>query len=179
MFSSELQFISTTAKLFHLERFAIYSMYSIHKMSLCYNYIVHATSGVDTLLWHVSWIIQIQLTKHNIILTTVDDESDDELSTGVAVAISIVVTFIITLVVTALISIIITSLYYKHHYIKKSLIRQGDSHALTEDIKSNDPAYATTRANITMDTNPAYGTATTIKMDTNPAYATTTTTHTH
>ena len=65
---------------------------------------------------------------------------------------------------------------------KKLLIkREGDSHAITEDIKSNDPAYATTRANITManitmDTNPAYGTATTIKMDTNPAYATTTTT---
>ena len=58
-------------------------------------------------------------------------------------------------------------------HIKQSVIRQeGDSHALTEDIKSNDPAaYATTRANITMDTNPAYGTATTIKMDTNPAYA--------
>ena len=85
------------------------------------------------------------------------------------------VTFIITLVVTALITLIIASLYYKHHYIKKSLIRQeDDSHALTEDIKSNDPAvYATTSANITMDTNPAYGTATTIKMDTNPAYATT------
>ena len=101
---------------------------------------------------------------------------DHELSTGVAVAISIVVTFIITLIVTALISII-TSLYYKHHYIKKSLIRQeDDSHALTEDIKSNDPAaYATTRANITMDTNPAYGTATTnaIKMDIDPAYAAT------
>ena len=78
------------------------------------------------------------------------------------------ITFIITLVVTALISVIITSLYYKH---KKSLIRQ--EHALTEDIKSNDPAYATTRANITMDTNPAYGTATAIKMDTNPAYAAT------
>ena len=43
---------------------------------------------------------------------------------------------------------------------------------MLEDIKSNDPAaYATTRANITMDTNPAYGTATAIKMDTNPAYA--------
>ena len=85
------------------------------------------------------------------------------------------VTFIITLVVTALISVIITSLYYKHLF-KKSLIRQeGDSHALTEDIKSNDPAYATTRANITMDTNPAYGTATAIKMDTNPAYAAATT----
>ena len=87
------------------------------------------------------------------------------------------ITFIITLVVTALITLIITSLYYKHlidHIIKQSLIRQeGDSHALTEDIKSNDPAaYATTGANITMDT---YGTATTIKMDTNPAYATTTT----
>ena len=27
--------------------------------------------------------------------------------------------------------------------------------------------------NITMDTNPAYGTTATIKMDTNPAYATT------
>ena len=64
------------------------------------------------------------------------------------------------------------SLYYKHLF-KKSVIRQeGDSHTLTEDIKSNDPAaYATTRANITMDTNPAYGTATAIKMDTNPAYA--------
>ena len=83
------------------------------------------------------------------------------------------VTFIITLVVTALITLIITSLYYKHliDHIKQSVIRQeGDSHALTEDIKSNDP----TRANITMNTNPAYGTATTIKMDTNPAYATAT-----
>ena len=86
------------------------------------------------------------------------------------------VTFIITLVVSVLITLIITSLYYKHHYNKKSLIRQeDDSHALTEDIKSNDPAaYATTRANITMDTNPAYGTATTIKMDIDPAYATAT-----
>ena len=110
-----------------------------------------------------------------IFISPDNDESDDELSTGITVAISIVVTFIITLVVTALISIIITSLYYKHHYIKKSLIRQeGDSNALTEDIKSNDPAaYATTRANITMDTNPAYGTPTTIKMNTNPAYSAT------
>ena len=82
------------------------------------------------------------------------------------------VTFIITLVVTALITLIITSLYYKHHYNKKSLIRQENgSHALTEDIKTNDPAYATTRASITMDTNAAYGTATTIKMDIDPAYA--------
>ena len=71
-------------------------------------------------------------------LTTVNDESDDELSTGVVVAISIVVTFIITLVVTALITYIITSLYYKRH---KSV--EGDSHVLTEDTKSNDPAYAT------------------------------------
>ena len=31
--------------------------------------------------------------------------------------------------------------------------------------------YATTRANITMDTNSAYGIATAIKMDTNTAYA--------
>ena len=103
---------------------------------------------------------------------TVDDESDDELSTGVAVTISIVVTFIITLVVTALITLIITSLYYKHLIdgVKESFIRQeGNSRALTE---SNDPAYATTKANITMDTNPAYVTATTIKMNTNPAYAT-------
>ena len=91
-----------------------------------------------------------------ILFLTKADESDDELSTRVAVAISIVVTFISTLVVTALISVIITSLYYKHLF-KKSVIRQkGDSHALTEDIKSNDPAYATTRANITMDTNPAW-----------------------
>ena len=108
------------------------------------------------------------------ILSTADDESDDELSTEAAIAISIVVTFIITLVVTALITYIIISLYNKRHYIKKSVIKhEGDSHVLTEDIKSNDPAYATTRANITMDTNPAYGTATTIKMDSNPAYAAT------
>ena len=111
----------------------------------------------------------------NFLGTCVSESGDDELSTRVAVAISVVVTFIITLV-TALITLIITSLYYKHHYNKKLLTRQeDDSHALTEDIKSNDPAaYATTRANITIDTNPAYGTATTIKMDTNPAYATTT-----
>ena len=107
--------------------------------------------------------------------TCVSKSDDDELSTGVAIAISIVVTFIITLVVTALISVIITSLYYKHliDRVKESIIKQeGDSHALTQDIKSNDPAYA--MANVLMDTDPAYGTATTIKMDTNPAYATTT-----
>ena len=68
---------------------------------------------------------------------------------------NIVVTFISTLVATALISVIITSLYYKHLFI---VIRhEGESHALAEDIKINDPgAYATTRANITMDTNPAF-----------------------
>ena len=111
-----------------------------------------------------------------IVMSPVVDESDDEFSIGVAVVISVVVTFIITLVVTALITLIITNLYYKHHYIKKSLIRQlqeGDSHGLTEDIKTNDPAYATTRTNITMDTNPAYGAAAKIKMNTNPAYAAT------
>ena len=62
-------------------------------------------------------------------------------------------------------------MYYKH----KSVISQdGDSHVLTEDNKRDDPAFGTTtKTNITMDTNPAYGTATAIKMDTNPAYATT------
>ena len=112
------------------------------------------------------------------LLGTCVNESDDELFTGVTFIISIVVTFIITLVVTALITLIITSLYYKHliDCIKESVIRQkDDSHALTEDIKSNDPAYATTRANITMDNNPAYGITNALKMDTNPAYATTTT----
>ena len=74
--------------------------------------------------------------------------------------------------------------------IKQSVIRQeGDSHTLTEDIKSNDANYATiyaqpnitmkpnpayeTATTIKMNPNPAYGAATTIKMDTNPAYATT------
>ena len=62
-------------------------------------------------------------------------------------------------------------MYYKH---KSVISQEGDSHALTEDNKRDDPAYATTtKTNITMDTNPAYGTATAIKMDTNPAYATT------
>ena len=87
------------------------------------------------------------------------------------------VTFIITLVVTALVTYIITSLYYKHliDRVRKSVISQeGDTHVLTEDIKRHDPAYATTRIDIPMDTNPAYGTATSIKMDTNPAYAATT-----
>ena len=103
--------------------------------------------------------------------STVNNESDDELSTGAAVAITFVVTFIITLVVTALITYIITSLYYKHliNHIRKSVTSQeGDSHPLKEDIKRHDPAYADT---VTMDTNPAYGTASTVKMDANPAYA--------
>ena len=79
-----------------------------------------------------------------------DDESDDELSTGAVITISIiVVTFIITLVVTALITYIITSMYYKH---KSVISQEGDSHALTEDNKRHDPAYATTtKTNITMD----------------------------
>ena len=86
------------------------------------------------------------------------------------------VTFIITLVVTTLITYIITSMYYKHlidHTAKSVISQEGaDPH---EDIKRHDSAYATTiKTNITMDTNPAYGTATAIKMDTNPAYATTT-----
>ena len=56
-------------------------------------------------------------------------------------------------------------------HIRKSITNQeGDSHLLKEDIKRQDPAYSTT---VTMDTNPAYGTASTIKLDTNPAYATT------
>ena len=108
------------------------------------------------------------------ILITADDESDDELSTGAAVAITFVATFIITLVVTALITVLITSLFYKHLIIKSTINQEGDSHSLTENInKRHDPTYATASANITMDTNPAYGTTTTIKMDTNPAYATT------
>ena len=63
-------------------------------------------------------------------------------------------------------------MYYKH---KSVISQEGDSHALTEDIKKSDPIYATAiKTNITMDPNPAYGIATTIKMDTNPAYAPTT-----
>ena len=102
--------------------------------------------------------------------------TDDELSTGTALAISIVVTFIITLVVTALITCIIVSMYYKClvDNIRKSVIGHCDSHALTEgNTKYN---QAATTMNITMDPNPAYGTATAIKMNTNPAYATMTTT---
>ena len=69
-------------------------------------------------------------------------------------------------------------MYYKRliDRIRKSVISQeGDSHALIEDTKRHDPTYATTtiKTNVTMDTNPAYGTTTAIKMDTNPAYATT------
>ena len=103
---------------------------------------------------------------------TAVDKSDDELSTGAAIAITFVITFIITLVVAVLISVFITSLYYKR-LILKSAINQSDSHSLTKDVKRTDPTYAAGSANITMDTNPAYGTNTTIKMDTNPAYATT------
>ena len=105
--------------------------------------------------------------------SAVNNESDDELSTEATVAISIVVTFIITLVVTALICIVITSLYYKHliDRMKKSVTNQeGDSRLLKENVKRHDPAYDTT---VTMDTNPAYGTASTVKMDVNPAYVTT------
>ena len=82
------------------------------------------------------------------------------------------VTFIITLVVTALITYIITSMYYKHLIDRATKSVNRDPH---EDITKYDSTYATTvKTNITMDTNPAYGTATAIKMDTNPAYDTTT-----
>ena len=74
------------------------------------------------------------------------------------------VTFIITLVVTALITYITTSLYYKYRYELKEKVIVDD-----DNTKQKDPHGG----NITMDTNPAYGTTTTIKMDANPAYATT------
>ena len=93
------------------------------------------------------------------------DESHDEVSTGAVVAITFGVTFIITLVVTALISVIITSLYYKNRYELKEKVKVDDD----KNINTKQDPYG---GNITMDTNPAYGTATTIKMDTNPAYAT-------
>ena len=66
-------------------------------------------------------------------------------------------------------------MYYKHliDHIRKSVISQEDDPH--EDVNKHNSGYATTiKTNITMDTNPAYGTATAIKMDTNPAYATTT-----
>ena len=93
-----------------------------------------------------------------------DDESDDELSTEAVVTISIVVTFIITLVVTALISVIITSMYYNYRYELKEKVKVDDDKNVNTKQKDS---YG---GNITMDTNPAYGTATTIKMDTNPYY---------
>ena len=95
------------------------------------------------------------------------DESDDELSTGAVVAISIVVTFIITLVVTALITYIITSLCYKYRYELKEKVK-------VDDDKNVNTKQDPNGCNITMDTNPAYGTTDPIKMDTNPAYAATT-----
>ena len=105
------------------------------------------------------------MSKSILYLTTADD-SHDEVSTGAVVAITFVVTFIITLVVTALISVIITGLYYKYRYELKEKVKVDDD----KNVNTKQDPYG---GNITMDTNPAYGTATTIKMDTNPAYATT------
>ena len=41
----------------------------------------------------------------------------------------------------------------------------------TENIKNSDLTFAVTKSNITMNPNPAYGTATAVKMENNPAYA--------
>ena len=71
----------------------------------------------------------------------------------------------VTFVVTALITYIITSMYYNYRYELNEKVKVDDDKNV--NIKQKDP-YG---GNITMDTNPAYGTATTIKMDTNPAYA--------
>ena len=57
-----------------------------------------------------------------------------------------------------------TSLYYKYRYELKEKVTVDDDSTKQKDSYGD---------NITMDTNPAYGTTTTIKMDTNPAYATT------
>ena len=107
--------------------------------------------------------INIKYYDYTYIGTCVSKPDDNGLSTGVTVAISIVVTFIITLVVTAL----ITSLYYKYRYELKEKVKDDD--------RKDDAKQEPYGANITMDTNPAYGTTATIKMDTNPAYATTST----
>ena len=57
-----------------------------------------------------------------------------------------------------------TSLYYKYRYELKEKVTVDD-----DNTKQEDPHGG----NITMNTNPAYGTTATIKMDANPAYATT------
>ena len=94
-----------------------------------------------------------------------DESDDDELSTIAIIGITFAVTFIITLVVTALISVIITRMYYNYRYELKEKVKVDDDKNV--NTKQKDP-YG---GNITMDTNPAYGTATTIKMNANPAYA--------
>ena len=112
--------------------------------------------------------VPLAIVLYNYIII-VDDESDDELPTGAIVAISIVVTFIITLFVTALITYIITSMYYKH---KSVISQEDDSHASMEGTKRADPALATTtRNNVAMNANPAYGAATIVKVNADPAYA--------
>ena len=75
------------------------------------------------------------------------------------------VTFIITLVVTALISIIITSMYYNYQYGLKEKIK-------VDNDKNFNTKQKVPYGGIAMDTNPAFGTATTIKTNADPAYAT-------
>ena len=51
MFSSELQFISTTTKTFNLERFAIYSV--IFKPGICHTKVDACGPICNILLWHM------------------------------------------------------------------------------------------------------------------------------
>ena len=96
----------------------------------------------------------LAMQQHNVkvyfVLTTAD-ESHDEVSTGAVVAITFVITFLITLVVTTLITYIIISLYYKYQYELKEKVKVHDD----KNVNTKQDPYG---GNITMDTNPAYGT---------------------
>ena len=84
-----------------------------------------------------------------------DNESDnDELSTVPIIAI----TFACTLVTTALITLIITGLYCKYRYEKAKVDHDKKETSTHNGVHKNE---------ITMQSNPAYGTMSTISMTTN------------
>ena len=88
------------------------------------------------------------------------------LSTGAAVAIGCVITLLVSITVTAIVTAVIMYMLMKRKY--ESTPQDNTNKVLYEEVTSS--SHTTSKNDVELQQNPAYGTGSKVVMDTNPAY---------
>ena len=106
-----------------------------------------------------------------------DESGSDSLSTGAAVVITFTVTFIVSVTATAIITFIVAYVCVKKTVEKANVINAHDPIGVSPPEKVlydlvGPPTHSTTKDDLEMQKNPAYGLSHKVTMDTNPAYET-------